>query len=395
MENTMLFGDVTMLGGDNFFFSDLDAFLMSPSSSSSSIPNYDSQLQGALTHIDAMENNDVLTWSSEDCYRWAQRVCQEQCLDAHTLNLDFFYSVTGSTLAQYSRYDFCAYFNNMWGGVFYDQFHQLLAHAGVAVSFPTSDYDSASSISSSYSDCSSSDSSTSSSASPYYENDDNAADLWDMPPLHVSEDITDLDSFLHQQVPQQQDLLEQENLLLKDIGDAALVEKEHQMNLFLPEMPVIKDEVEQLSFYENTRDTSSSPEPVVPSCGSLTSCESLTSCGSLNSCKALEKIRTKSRKRERGPKNWEFVIRLLADRQYNPEVVRWEDKTCGTFRFVRPSVIAQMWGKRSNKPNLSYDNFARGLRYHYTTGALRPVSERQLVYQCGPKALSFLAELLQ
>ncbi|KAG7161187.1 ETSous factor-like 4 [Homarus americanus] len=76
---------------------------------------------------------------------------------------------------------------------------------------------------------------------------------------------------------------------------------------------------------------------------------------------------------ERGPKNWEFVIRLLADPQTNPSLIRWEEQTQGTFRLVQPAVIARM--------------------YHYTTGALQPVSEKQLVYRCGPKALKYLIDL--
>ena len=31
----------------------------------------------------------------------------------------------------------------------------------------------------------------------------------------------------------------------------------------------------------------------------------------------------------------------------------------------------------------------RGLRYHYSTDALLAVPEKQLVYKCGSKALSF------
>ncbi|XP_042871873.1 ETS homologous factor-like isoform X2 [Penaeus japonicus] len=110
-------------------------------------------------------------------------------------------------------------------------------------------------------------------------------------------------------------------------------------------------------------------------------------------CDALGKISTKSRKKERGPKNWEFMLRLLMDERYNPELIRWENEAEKTFRLVKPNTIAQMWGKRANKRNLSYDNFARGLRYQYTTGALEPVPERQLVYKCGPKALQFWKEM--
>lgn len=137
----------------------------------------------------------------------------------------------------------------------------------------------------------------------------------------------------------------------------------------------------------------------------------------------------------RGPKSWEFLVRLLADQRSNPSLVRWEDEASATFRLMQPGIIAQMWAKRSSdKPHLSYNNFARGLRwavllpssggsalylvgyhahcnlrrypvdqsdkhviyfyrYHYSTGALEPVSERQLVYRCGPSALQYLKEL--
>ncbi|XP_066944590.1 ETS-related transcription factor Elf-1-like isoform X2 [Macrobrachium rosenbergii] len=108
----------------------------------------------------------------------------------------------------------------------------------------------------------------------------------------------------------------------------------------------------------------------------------------------LSKIKTNSRKRERGPKNWEYLMRLLADRSYNPKVIRWEDEEAMTFRIVKPHVVAKIWGERSNKSNLTYDSFARGLRYHYRTGALRAVSERQLVFKCGPKATKYLQEAL-
>ncbi|XP_063592651.1 ETS-related transcription factor Elf-4-like [Penaeus indicus] len=107
----------------------------------------------------------------------------------------------------------------------------------------------------------------------------------------------------------------------------------------------------------------------------------------------LEKIPSK-RKRVRGPKNWEFLIRLLADKRTNPSLIRWEDESTATFRLVQPEKIAQMWSTRTpDSPPLTYNNFARGLRYHYSRGALQPVSEKQLVYRCGPKALQYLIDL--
>ncbi|XP_068212559.1 protein C-ets-2-like [Palaemon carinicauda] len=106
-----------------------------------------------------------------------------------------------------------------------------------------------------------------------------------------------------------------------------------------------------------------------------------------------QKIKTTSRRGDRNPKIWEFLLRLLVDPRTNPHLVRWHDISSATFVLVQPGLIAQLWGTRSKKPNLSANNFARSLRYHYTTGALVAVSERHYMYRCGKKALQFLAGL--
>ncbi|KAK7068808.1 hypothetical protein SK128_020428 [Halocaridina rubra] len=107
----------------------------------------------------------------------------------------------------------------------------------------------------------------------------------------------------------------------------------------------------------------------------------------------LKKIPTK-RRRDRGPKSWEFLMRLLACSETNPSIIRWEDEAEGSFRLVQPQEIANMWGTRSKKEDLSYNNFARALRYHYKTKLLYKISERQLVYGCGPVALEFYRQLV-
>lgn len=104
----------------------------------------------------------------------------------------------------------------------------------------------------------------------------------------------------------------------------------------------------------------------------------------------LEKIPTNKRKRVRGPKSWEFLLRLLKNPACNPSLIKWEDEEAGIFRLIRPEIIAQRWGQRTGKhiqDVLSYESFSRGLRYHYATGALCAVSEKSFVYQFGPKAL--------
>lgn len=107
------------------------------------------------------------------------------------------------------------------------------------------------------------------------------------------------------------------------------------------------------------------------------------------------KIKTRTRRGERGPKSWEFLIRLLANDSTNPSLIRWNDEANATFVLVQPSIIAKMWGARANNPNLSHNNFARGLRYHYNTGALEAVSERQFMYKCGPDALAYYNQIKQ
>ncbi|KAA0193411.1 hypothetical protein HAZT_HAZT000215 [Hyalella azteca] len=99
-------------------------------------------------------------------------------------------------------------------------------------------------------------------------------------------------------------------------------------------------------------------------------------------------VKTSSR-RKRGRKLWEFLLDLLENPECNPSIIRWEDKSNGVFRLKEQEIIARKWGqRREKKDNLSYDYFARALRYHYKSRMLVSVPERKLVYKFGPKVLS-------
>lgn len=65
---------------------------------------------------------------------------------------------------------------------------------------------------------------------------------------------------------------------------------------------------------------------------------------------------------ERGPKSWEFLMRLLADPRTNPKLIKWEDESRTTFRLTQPDCIATLWSSRGSNKQQSYNNFARGLR---------------------------------
>ncbi|XP_071519162.1 ETS-related transcription factor Elf-5-like [Panulirus ornatus] len=96
---------------------------------------------------------------------------------------------------------------------------------------------------------------------------------------------------------------------------------------------------------------------------------------------------------ERGPKVWEFLVRLLENPSSNPSLVMWEEESEGTFRLINHELITRIWGRRSGNPNLSYTNFARSLRHHYKSRNLVSVRERQLVYGLGNSALRYLNDL--
>ena len=67
-------------------------------------------------------------------------------------------------------------------------------------------------------------------------------------------------------------------------------------------------------------------------------------------------------KKKKGKKIWEFLLELINNPETNPSVIKWENEEEGTFRFVQPDEIAEMWGKRRKNKFLTYDYFARALR---------------------------------
>ncbi|KAA0193410.1 hypothetical protein HAZT_HAZT000214 [Hyalella azteca] len=119
----------------------------------------------------------------------------------------------------------------------------------------------------------------------------------------------------------------------------------------------------------------------------------LPACNSDATSGADKRRRTRSstnKPRERGKKVWEFLLDLLMDPSTNPSLIRWEDEAHGVFRLVEHELVAQKWGARRDRSDLSYDYFARTMRYQYTTGMLESVPERKLVFRFGPKVLKKL-----
>ena len=202
-------------------------------------------------------------------------------------------------------------------------------------------------------------------------------------------------------------------LTLPEIGSAT--EKAHRVNGFTTTIPYTSQYTKAEEGGKNTADGPSSSDPNYPRYVNrqnmpifrpetahhgdavISHSTERTNHQVLSNDPLLTKISTTKRKRVRGPKSWEYLLRLLRDPSTNPSLIRWENEKEGIFRLVKPDAIAVRWGKRTGKhftDMLSYENFARGLRYHYVTGALSAVSERCFVYKFGPKAEKALKSTL-
>ena len=59
---------------------------------------------------------------------------------------------------------------------------------------------------------------------------------------------------------------------------------------------------------------------------------------------------------------WEFILRLLGDPNYNPDLIEWVERDDGTFHLNNSKAIAHMWGMRKNNGRMTYEKLSRALR---------------------------------
>nr|XP_045596569.1 ETS homologous factor-like isoform X2 [Procambarus clarkii] len=309
------------------YLANMDSF---PSSSASS-PRGDYGAEGGYgasyrDDLKTFTSRNVRDWDGEECLEWAESVCEQLGLERTSLDLWSFKTTTGSNLLQLSQENFSQLLGPRFGQVFYSQLRALSNRKGTgktksrhrqqeaedpssSSSIFTSGHDVSSVVGTSYDYAAASCDPT----SPAYD-----PDSWEL----TSEDFKELDRYI------------------PDDSWDPLTENLEGLDLQEQFMPIkYEEETWAAAAMTPTATPTATPETDV-----------------------FQKIPTNTRRRERGPKSWEFLLRLLEDRRSNPALIRWEDEANGTFRLVQPNVIAQMWGARSEKPNLSYFNFARGLR---------------------------------
>ncbi|CAL4182752.1 unnamed protein product [Meganyctiphanes norvegica] len=355
-------------------------------------------------------NIPIVEWDGEHCVSWVLSTCHKRGLEAFCIDLGLLSNTSGMLLLQSTKQDFCQMMGDTLGRIFYKEMQELKGtqrekgYSNDRVPYiPNDSYNSYTQD------------------IQYYNGDQDASNPSTMTygtyDTHTSPGCLSVDSYndeyshspgrsprslRYEGSPNYQNFGDSQIYGQYSLDESALGVMDDLDNIDTKDLirldsyeiaMAYQDDALNLSgahnqMYNQTWGDNEESKPCQKS-------EDLVGSDSLELAKdSCEKVAASStKKREREPKNWEFLIRLLADPRANPKLIRWEDETMGTFLLVQPEIITHLWNSRTNKSPVTYHNFARGLRYHYRTGALFNVADRQLVYGCGPKAIEFLNKI--
>ena len=81
------------------------------------------------------------------------------------------------------------------------------------------------------------------------------------------------------------------------------------------------------------------------------------------------------------PQLFEFILDILSN-PYLSSIMScpWEG-TDGQFVIIRPDHVAQLWGERNGRRNMTYQKFSRALRYYYHKKVLTKIRGQKYTYK--------------
>lgn len=99
-------------------------------------------------------------------------------------------------------------------------------------------------------------------------------------------------------------------------------------------------------------------------------------------------VTDKASRRQRPPRLYEFLVLLLQKSHYE-SYASYKDKSQGIFEVHEPEKVADLWQQiknRQSQQKMTYDKFARAIRWYYKTGIMKKTNARY-TFQFSSKTL--------